>query len=233
MKTQRQGGGRAVVRGVISEPGRFKSLTVTGHLAYDGSGLSRGTVTMPDPNSNDLVKVDMVQDGAKMYMRSSRFGTLPDGREWLGLDLSLGDDVSSSFPASGDAREELELLEQTAGGVDEIGKEDVRGVATTRYRSEISVSESANRLREEGADTMASAVEERGGPAQVEAWIDAKGLVRRMRIVQSMPGEEGEGPQTTDMRIDFFDFGLEPEIDVPDSNEVFDATSLAKEELDG
>jgi hypothetical protein len=35
-----------------------------------------------------------------------------------------------------------------------------------------------------------------------------------------------------DMRIDFFDFGYEPEIEVPDSSEVFDATSLAEEQLE-
>lgn len=34
-----------------------------------------------------------------------------------------------------------------------------------------------------------------------------------------------------DMRMDFFDFGFEPEIEVPDSSEVFDATDLTREKL--
>jgi hypothetical protein len=33
------------------------------------------------------------------------------------------------------------------------------------------------------------------------------------------------------MRIDFFDFGIDPEIDVPESSEVFDATALARDKL--
>lgn len=33
------------------------------------------------------------------------------------------------------------------------------------------------------------------------------------------------------MRMDFFDFGIAPEIDVPDPDEVFDATTLVQDEL--
>jgi hypothetical protein len=186
---------------------------------------------MPDTEANDSVRLEYVQDGTEMYMRSSRFGTLPDGREWMGLDLAFGDELDTSLPANGDVKGELEILEKATGGVDKIGKEDVRGVPTTRYRGQISVSENAKRLREEGAEKTASYVEKLASPLQVEAWIDAKGLLRRMRIVQLKPGEDGKG-STIDMRTDFFDFGLEPEIDVPDSSEVFDATSLAQEQLD-
>jgi hypothetical protein len=35
-----------------------------------------------------------------------------------------------------------------------------------------------------------------------------------------------------DMRLDFYDFGIEPVIEVPGSDEVFDATSLAEEGLE-
>ena len=50
-------------------------------------------------------------------------------------------------------------------------------------------------------------------------------------MVHTQPQPKGEGTATIDMRLDFFDFGLEPQIDVPDSDEVFDATALAEEEL--
>jgi len=219
------------MRGTVTEPGRSRPLTFTGQVVYDGAGMTRGTVTMPDTEANDSVRLEYVQDGTEMYMRSSRFGTLPDGREWMGLDLAFGDELDTSLPANGDVKGELEILEKATGGVDKIGKEDVRGVPTTRYRGQISVSENAKRLREEGAEKTASYVEKLASPLQVEAWIDAKGLLRRMRIVQLKPGEDGKG-STIDMRTDFFDFGLEPEIDVPDSSEVFDATSLAQEQLD-
>ncbi len=50
-----------------------------------------------------------------------------------------------------------------------------------------------------------------------------------MRLVNSRPSDKGDGPVTTDMRMDFIDFGIEPEIEVPDSSEVFDATELARD----
>jgi hypothetical protein len=232
VKTQNAGGGRATIQGVITKPDQAKPLALTGHLVYDASGVSQGTVLVSDPKSGDSMKLELVQDETDMYMRSSKFGTLPDGREWMGLDLSLGGELDESIPAGGDARGELELLEKATGGVEKVGKESVRGVPTTRYRGEISISESAERLREEGGESAAAFIEKKGAPLQVEAWIDARGLVRRMGVAQSKPGEEGEGPTTTDLHVDYFDFGTEPEIDVPDSSEVFDATSLVQDQLD-
>lgn len=231
VKTQHEGGGRAVVRGLITEPGRSKPLTLTGRAVYDAAGMARGTLTVPDPKSNEPVKFEYVQDGTQMYMRSSKFGTLPEGRKWMGLDLSLGGELGTSLPTNGDAKGELEMLEQASGGVEEVGKENVRGVPTTRYRGKIGVAESVKRLREEGANDAASYAEKHSSPLQLEAWIDAKGLVRRMRIAQLKSGGRAKSPMI-DMSTDFFDFGFEPEIEVPDSSEVFDATSLAQEQID-
>jgi hypothetical protein len=123
----------------------------------------------------------------------------------------------------------LALLEAVGNDVQKLGKEDVRGVPTTRYRGTISVSDEIKRAREAGADALASLSEKEGSPLHVEAWIDADGLVRRMRLVNSRPSDKGDGPVTTDMRMDFIDFGIEPEIEVPDSSEVFDATELARD----
>ncbi|HEX5592102.1 MAG TPA: hypothetical protein VFX35_02000 [Solirubrobacterales bacterium] len=233
MKTQREGGGRAVVRGAISKSGLSKPLVLTGQVVYTDSGLSRGYIIATDPEAGKPVKIELVQDGTQAYMRSTSFGTLPDGKEWMGIDYSLGDELDTSVPANGDVMGELALLEMVTGGVEKVGTEKVRGVPTTRYRGRVSVAENAKRLREMGGEETAALVEQEGTPLQVEAWIDAKGLIRRMRIVQSRPEEEGEGMITTDMTIDFTDFGLEPEIEVPDSSEVFDTTSLVQEQIDG
>jgi hypothetical protein len=232
VKTQAEGGGRAFMRGTVAGGDLAKPIVMTGRIAYDADGMSRGTVTFPNPKTGKLVKLEAVQDKAHMYMRSSSFGTLPDGREWMGIDFSFGDELETPVPGGSDAKGELELLEKVTGGVARVGSEKVRGVMTTRYRGRISVADNAKRLRELGADTMASDVEKVGAPVQVEAWIDGKGLVRRMGIAQTKPGEEGEGPTTVHMRMDFFDFGYEPEIEIPDSGEVFDATSVTQEQIE-
>lgn len=230
-KTQDQPGGRAVIRSFVTTPGRSASFTMTGRTVFDAEDRTQGVITAPHTASGGPMTLDFVFDGSVMYVHSSRFGTLPGGRDWMGLDLSLGDELDTSVPANVDAKGELALLESVSDDVQELGKEDVRGVPTTHYRGTIGVSGQVKRMREEGADDVASLTEKAGSPFQVEVWIDADGLVRRMRLVHSQPVEEGKEATTIDMRIDFFDFGFEPEIDVPDSSEVFDATALTRSKL--
>jgi outer membrane lipoprotein-sorting protein len=215
---------------LVTVPGRSAPLTMTGQVVFDAGDRMRGVITAPHTVSGGPMKLDIVSDGTVFYMRSSRFGSLPDGAEWMSLDLSLGDELDPTTLPDVDAKGELALLE----GVDnaqKLGKEDVRGVSTTRYRGALSVADQVERMRDEDANNIASVTEKHGGPMRVEAWIDAEGLVRRMRLIHAQPAEHGKGPLTIDMTMDFFDFGFEPEIEVPDSSEVFDATDLARQQL--
>jgi hypothetical protein len=228
-RTQLEPGGRASMEAVVT-PAEGESFTMTGQMVFDDEkDLSRAVMTFPNPKSGDMVTMRVVTDGTVMYIRSSLFGLLPDGREWMSLDLAFGEDLESPLPADADAKGELELLEEVTG-VGKRGREVVRGVPTTRYAGTIDVSEQAERLREQGGDGLSSLVEEKGGPLRIEVWIDDDGLVRRMGYASSQPGVEGEGRTMIDMRMDFYDFGSTPEIEVPDPSEVFDATSLAREE---
>lgn len=220
-RTQREPGGRATMRTVVSSPAKSEPLMITGQIVFDDEmDRSRGVLAVPRPDSHRSVEMRVITDGTVMYMSSSMFGSLPGGREWMALDLSFGEEPETPLPTNGDPKGELELLEGATGDAQKLGKEDVRGVPTTRYR-----------LREEGAEDPTSHTEENGTPLRVEAWIDADGLVRRMRLVKSQPREGGEEATTIDMQMDFFDFGTVPEIDVPEPSEVFDATALAQDEV--
>lgn len=186
---------------------------------------------MPDPRSDGgSVTIQAIADGTVVYMRSSALGSLPDGREWMALDFSFGDDLSTSLPTNTDPKKELELLEATTG-VTEIGKDVVRGVPTTLYSGTVDVSEQVEQLRKLGADHLASLVEQHGNPVRVEVWVNGDGLVQRMRYVSSQPSEDDK-PTTIDMRMDFLYLGSVPEIELPDSSDVFDATASIKEKID-
>lgn len=224
-RTRDEPGGRAAIHAVISLPEESKSFTMSGRGVFDADGRSQMTMTFRPPGSDELAEIEAISDGVAVYMRSDFFGSLPDDAEWMLLDLSFLQESEAPLPTDGDAMGELELLETVADDVQKLGEEDVRGVPTTLYRGSIDVSERAEQLREDGADKLAAEIEG-NRPLQVEAWIDADGLVRRMRYVQA---EQGEGATSIDMRVDFFDFGTEPVIDLPDSGEVFDATGIAKE----
>lgn len=232
--TQGEGGGRSAMRMVVRSPSQSEPLHISGQMSFDAGNRTSAVLKFSNPETDQPAEMEMVSDGATIYMRSSLFGSLPDGSEWMSLDLAsaAGLDENALLPSEADAKGELELLEETSG-VRELGKgEEVNGVPTTHYGGTISAAENADRLREKGADEdFASLIEDEGAAIRVEAWIDADELVRRTQIVQEMPGDDGEGPTTMDMRMDFFDFGIDPDIEVPDSDEVFDATDLAKEEL--
>jgi hypothetical protein len=228
-RTRHEPGGRAEMHAIVSSPGR--SSTMTGRMVFDTEADRAGMVlTMPDPSSSGSVKMRGVVDGTVMYFQLGKLGSLPDGAQWMSLDLSsFGLEKDSPLPSNGDAMGELELLEAATGGVRRLGTENVRGVSTTRYRGTIGVAEQAEHLREEGAEEgLISYTEENGTPLQIEAWIDADGLVRRMKYVKTDPAKDGKGPTTMDMRVDFLNFGDVPEIEVPDSSEVFNGTNLAK-----
>lgn len=230
-KTQQQPGGRAVMHSLITVPGQGAPVTMTGRIVYDAEGRSQAVITAPQSAGGDPMKLETVYEGTVMYMRSSQFGSLPGGAEWMKLDLALGDDVEMPTPANADAKGELALLEAVGDDVRKLGREDVRGVPTTHYRGTISKADQVDRMQEAGADSLSSVAEKEGSPVQVEAWVDAEGLVRRMRMVSSKSSEKGDGQTTMDMTMDFIDFGIEPEIDLPDSSEVFDATDLTREKL--
>jgi hypothetical protein len=231
-KTQSEPGGRVAMRAIVSEDGS-KPNTMRGQMVFDDEDRSRAVMTVSPPGSAETFQINMVTEGTMIYMSSPRFRSLPDGNKWMGLDLdfALEQGQESLIPGNPDAEGELEMLEGVSDDIRQLGKEDVRGAPTTRYSGTIAVAEQAKRMRDLGADEIAGRFEKEASPAEVEVWIDAKGLVRRMRIVQTAPQVDDGGTTTTDMRMDFFDLGIDPEIDVPDSDEVFDATAITEEEL--
>lgn len=227
-KTQQEPGGRALMHAIATVPGKSEPITMTGTMVYDADGRTQSVITVPHTVKGDSMTLESVSDGTTVYMHSDQFGSLPGGAKWMMLDFSFGDDVHSPVPANVDAKGELALLEAAGDDVRKLGKEDVRGVPTTHYSGTVSPADQTEQLHKEGADTVASIAEKDGSPLRVEAWIDAEGLVRRMRLVHEA---SGDGRGAIDMRMDFIDLGIEPEIEVPNSSEVFDATEMAQEKL--
>jgi outer membrane lipoprotein-sorting protein len=232
-KTRGVSGGRASIQGVVSKPGS-KPTPMRGQMVFNDEDRSRTVLTVSLPNSEKRFQMNMVSDGTTVYMSSPRFGSLPDGASWIGLDLdfALEEGTESLAPAQPDAEGQLELLARASDDIHELGKEDVRGVPTTGYRGTIPVADQAERMRDLGADELAAHFESDGSPAEVEVWVDAQGLVRRMRIVQTAPQVGSDEITTTEMQMEFFDFGIDPQIDAPDASEVFDATALTEETLE-
>jgi len=100
--------------------------------------------------------------------------------------------------------------------VGERGAHDVRGVATTQYHAELDPARAVGQL----TFLQRQQIEElqrqnKGFTLTVDIWVDEDGRPRRIRSVS-----EVEGVITATFTTEFFDFGADVAISVPDSDEV-------------
>jgi len=135
-------------------------------------------------------------------------------RPWTKIALERQTDrsVLPENPAGG-----LEFLSGESRRVDEIGRDVVRGAATTRYRVELEAASVAAR----SSDAVRRAVEEDGRRAfPVDVWIDRAGLIRRLRWDQRF--RAGDTSARIVVTTEYFAFGAAVAIDVPPPDQVAD-----------
>jgi hypothetical protein len=182
-------------------------------------------------SAGERLQVDMVVAGEDaIYLRSPQLrGKLPEGKEWAKMDPSLAtgeDSVPAESPDSSlgmvAASERVHLS----------GHGQVRGVRVSRYVTSFEMGEMAADLRAKGEDELAEKCEKLTsqvvGPVRAEVFVDAKGLVRRIHI--RMATTISGPPETVDSTMDFFDFGSQPNIQVPPESLVFDMTPLMEQQ---
>jgi hypothetical protein len=187
--------------------------------------------------------MEVVFDGLVYYMRFPgglmELGGLAD--KWLKIDLAkldaeTGVDLGALQQANQNPAQLLQFLRGTSDDIDELGRESVRGVETSHYRATVDLDEAA----EQGADLGEFSDEMREQlEAEIErmklqtgletvpmdVWLDENDFVRRLRIQLTFPVE---GEQAgIDMKVDFFDFGVDVRVDPPPANETLDITALA------
>jgi hypothetical protein len=210
--TQREPGGRALLRAKTTSSTSPEGFVETGTMDFEDNGRADGTLTVRGLTNGKEVEVDSIADGTTAYMSSDEFGAVTEGKKWLKLDFSSAVKLQGgSTPVEGGPQEGLKILEQ-AQDVEEVGKEDVDGVPTTHYRGTFP------------ATTEVFGVKDHYSAPRADVWIDSQGRVRRMRVVVSGSLNEDEEPITSEMDINFVEFGRVPKIELPPADEVFDAT---------
>ncbi|HEY2054533.1 MAG TPA: LppX_LprAFG lipoprotein [Solirubrobacterales bacterium] len=157
-------------------------------------------------------------DGTTSYVSSDAFDSIPDGKKWLELDLASAATGPRSS-AAGNPKEGLKVLEKVQGA-EKIGQEDIDGVPTTHYRGTFPAAEEVFGVKVDVSDR------------HVDVWIDAQGRVRRMQAALKTAVTEVEGSaSTTEMTIDYVSFGRVPKIELPNPDEVFNATGEFESKL--
>lgn len=217
---------------------RFESestapVTVTGNGVYNGEANLAEVAYDGTTSRGQRLKFDAILGESGWYFRYPQLaGKMPEGKEWIKVEGFPGQkDLSAPGVASPD--ESLQML-RGSGTVRRLGGAKFGHVQTTRYRVTQTATEIADTLRAQGKDELAEALEgvssQLIGPVRSEVFIDQDGVVRRMRMV-STSLSDGK-TVTTEMRMDFSDFGIEPNIAIPDDSQVYDITPQLEEGLD-
>ncbi|HKH64585.1 MAG TPA: hypothetical protein VKA35_03910 [Solirubrobacterales bacterium] len=236
-RTESAPGARFTMKASYTGAGLAQPVVAHGKGARNSqTGRSRAVMSVEVPQAPTEIHVESIGDGTSIYMRSSTLGSkLPEGKEWMRVEPFLGHSESEAVLGGSDADSSLQMLGST-GDVERVGTEQVRGTSTTRYRAVVDLDNYADALRGEDKDELADLYEKYSelapDPAEVEVWVDSHKILRRLRMVMEIPTRPGGPTLTMDMRMDFFDFGARPRIELPDPASVYDATPTLERELD-
>ena len=201
-------------------------------MVQEGTMTATGEGGQAELMAEQMGDMEMISKGLVVYFKSDLFAILLEpGTDWLKLDLQeageeMGMDLGSLTQlGSNDPAQQLNYL-KGVGDIEEIGTEDVRGVETTHYKGTATFDALKEELPDSGDETVEQLQEIMGiDEFDVEVWIDADGLARRMRFEYGalpMGGTGGTNEGTWTFLLEYYDFGTEVEVEIPPEDEVTD-----------
>ena len=234
-RTQETSGGRTSFHVVLQGGSQSHPVATSGTGVFNGD-TNRSQMTLSVPTPSGGVEMEGVSSGTQLYFKSDLLEPkLPQGDEWLGFDASLGSASETAFATSSDPGAQLDLLRAVSDEFETLGKKKIRGVETTGYRSTFDLDGLADYLRGKGSEKAAEQYERLAEAvpttAEVVTWIDAKGLVRRMKMTGESRNPVSGEETSTETTADFYDFGISPEIQTPDPDTVYDVTPTLRAKL--
>jgi hypothetical protein len=240
----------AFLSGAAASTGEIATSKMTTTIEISGAPGVNGTMTMEGQfdRANNRASMTMdygdlapamgdgtmttIVDGTDVYLSGPMLGLLGVDEEWAKIDAGqlgeLGGSSAGGMVPDGPSSF-LDLLRST-GKVDTVGPEDVRGVPTTHYRATLDFGSLADRVPAKARKRLDEML---GGyglslddyPSMpADAWIDADGHVRRLRLLLDfgkMTGPDvGLDGVTMTETVELYDFGKPVTIEVPDPADV-------------
>jgi hypothetical protein len=241
--TQHAGGSKMAITANVSSPGLTTPITIGGSgffnyktkegsfsLTMSGLPAVAGLTDGGDLTLQERIKATTVYVGSELFD-----GKLPNGAHWVKLDLarfgaSYGLSLEQLTGGEANFGELLGYLKASAGGVKLVGHDEVRGVATTRYRGNIDlekiVDQAPETARSQLRAALAKVISQTGIKlVPVEVWVDAQSRVRRFSLSLSI-SEKGQ-TLSTQVSVDLYDFGPTPTVVAPPDGETYDVTQAA------
>ena len=179
--------------------------------------------------------LEEILDDGDLYMHSPELGGAFGGSaRWMLMRSEVFGDIlrsdATGSALAGSPSQQLDALKDASYHVTEVGPEQVNGVVATHYSALIDVGKLTDQLKGEISDELADLVDramQDVSSARVDVWVDDKGLIRRESQSSSM-GSLG----TFTMTMNFTDYGIHPNIQVPPPNQVYDLTPFMQKALD-
>jgi hypothetical protein len=140
---------------------------------------------------------------------------------WVELPADAAGEITGDMGLGNQALSPSGLLERFRDAdarVEELGAEDLRGIATTRYRLLIDVVALAGQLPEEKRAQLEA---ELAGHDEVpiELWVDGDGRLHRY-VMELSAGDPAQDQVHTVVEVDFFDHGSPVTIASPPADQV-------------
>jgi hypothetical protein len=211
-------------KGGFTGDGEFDFDDTKGHYTLDLSDLG-GQLGLPGSVTGDVLR-----DGDVVYLNFPLLGILfPNVKEWIKLELGSDSQLAGfdlgRFAEVVDPSLYLSYLEAATGEADEVGSEDVGGVQTTHYKTEIDLEQARDTAPESQRSTIDALIASGTETLPADVWIDQDGLVRKLMFEYS--GSGGVGVSSVSMELS--DFGVGVALDLPSADEVTDVSALQGE----
>lgn len=212
--------GSSRVEGTMSFEGGGQSMEITfdGVFDYDAK-IGEMTMTIDAGDAGAGVPglggpIEMIVDDQYVYMKGGAIDPLLQGKEWGRMDMEAAGTNAGQF--NQDPTQFVEWL-RGAGDVEEVGEDEIRGTATTHYRTKLTVDDIIeNAPDEETADRLRDQLEALGGEIEsmpLDVWLDDAGLPRRLDVEIGVSG--GGAAFNSVISMDMFDYGAEVDVEPP------------------
>ena len=204
-------------------------MTAEGAFDYKGQ---RGQMTMAFTGELAAAgNMEMIMDGRVIYMKIPALAAQSGGKPWFKLDLdellkSGGmaglDQLQNSDPSSS-----LAFLKGVAEDVREEGKEQVRGVDTTRYAITVDLNKAAATAPAEAKKSIEGVVKQLGtNTIPMTVWVDDEDRVRRLAYSMDMSKMEAGATGTAKLTMELYDYGTKVSVTPPPAAQVTDASGM-------
>lgn len=203
---------------VLSGTGSYDFVTDRGRFTLQ-TALGAGADMLITATDVFLKNPQAQQAGAKPWIRLSE------------ADLAASRAAGSaqfidSIRRQVDPRSTLDALGANVPDLKKVGEQTLRGTKTTQLRGQVDLSDeaiaAAPAAQQEGLRSAQRVFGSDGYP--VDVWLDGDGRVRRVQY--DVSSGEGDAKTATTVKLDLYDFGEAPAIQLPADSDVGDASTL-------